>query len=192
MCGLKLVESQLLASLAAANARSDASTLRAQRLAAALETATAKLTAAATASERTSAAAGGAGAVAGASGAGGGGAAVRSAADGGSSLAVQVAQLQAQLLARDQELYDLQDQLVQVKQVSAGQCVWGGGYQVETRKYSKDATWPCCCKAGEADACWAVWVVCGDAVVCCTSSASSNWCEGDSLASRLGSVKPET
>eukprot|EP00775_Hariotina_reticulata_P001932 gene1932-2262_t len=43
VCGLKLVESQLLASCAAANARCDAATLQAHRLAAALEAATAAM-----------------------------------------------------------------------------------------------------------------------------------------------------
>lgn len=103
---MKLVESQLLASLAAANARSDASALRAQRLSAALETATTKLSATATAY------------AGGGSSAGGGGAGVVDAA----SLASEVAQLQAQLLARSQEAFELQDQLMQAKQVGSGIC----------------------------------------------------------------------
>lgn len=116
MCGLKLVESQLLASLAAANARSDASALRAQRLSAALETATTKLAATATAD------------AGGSSAGGGGGAGVVDAA----SLASEVAQLQAQLLARSQEAYELQDQLMQAKQVGAGGSV-GGQCKCECR-----------------------------------------------------------
>lgn len=103
MCGLKLVESQLLASLAAANTRSDAATLRAQRLAAALEAAAAKLAAtAAHQQEHQQAALDG-----------------RGLPDAASSLAAQVAQLQCQLLVRSQEAYAAQDQLLQAKQAAA-------------------------------------------------------------------------
>jgi hypothetical protein len=105
VCGLKLVESQLLASLAAANTRSDAATLRAQRLAAALEAAAAKLTATAAhphQHEQHQAALDG-----------------RGLPDAATGLAAQVAQLQCQLLMRSQEAYALQDQLLQAKQAAA-------------------------------------------------------------------------
>lgn len=105
VCGLKLVESQLLASLAAANARSDAACLRAQRLAAALEAASAKLAAVPLQQQ------GPADAVAAGEGTSG-----ASAAD----LALQVVQLTAQAGSRSQEVYRLQDQLLQAKQVSSG------------------------------------------------------------------------
>lgn len=105
MCGLKLVESQLLASLAAANTRSDAATLRAQRLAAALEVAATRMA--------------DAGALDGEAAAGDahqqGGAQLESA----GSLAAQVAQLQCQLLAKSQEAYGLQDRLMQAAQQAA-------------------------------------------------------------------------
>lgn len=124
VCGLKLVESQLLASLAAANARSDASALRAQRLSAALETATAKM------AEATSAAAAAGCSTAEQMHGGSMGGTAGSAA----GMAAQVAQLQAQLLARSQEVYDLQDHLMQAKQVSADNtfvcCAGGGGVAV--------------------------------------------------------------
>lgn len=115
VCGLKLVESQLLASLAAANARSDAATLRAQRLAAALETATAKLASASST----------------ASAAGVPGAAVGGGAVDGATLAAEVSQLQAQLLARSQEVYELQDQLMQAKQVCSARGFCGSGLWVD-------------------------------------------------------------
>lgn len=105
ICGLKLVESQLLASLAAANARSDASTLRAQQLSAALEVA------AAAAAKSTP-------------GSNAGTAPVILKHDdsqgcaASSNLAAEVARLQAQVLASDHAMYALQDQLLQAKQVS--------------------------------------------------------------------------
>jgi hypothetical protein len=39
-------------------------------------------------------------------------------------MAAEVARLQAQLLARSQEVYDLQDQLMQAKQVCCCQLPW--------------------------------------------------------------------
>jgi hypothetical protein len=102
----------LLASLAAANARSDAAALRAQRLSAALETATAKL-----AGATPGAAADGYSTAEQTRNSSTGGTAAAAAAAAG--MAAEVAQLQAQLLARSQEVYDLQDQLMQAKQVGA-------------------------------------------------------------------------
>lgn len=93
---MKLVESQLLASLAAANARSDAAALRAQRLAAALESANAKTTQQQQQQYVDGPAAG---------------------CSGEADLALQVAQLTAQAASRSQEVYHLQDQLLQSKQV---------------------------------------------------------------------------
>jgi hypothetical protein len=111
---MKLVESQLLASLAAANARSDAAALRAQRLAAALETAGAKLAQQQQQQQQC----------------------FDGTADGcgvGADLALQVSQLTAQAASRSQETYRLQDQLLQSKQVRYGstcyvECVlpWAG------------------------------------------------------------------
>jgi hypothetical protein len=121
VCGLKLVESQLLASLAAAAASSDAATLRAQRLAAALE-ATAAAGAAsipvgdATHSTPPPAAAG---------------TAAGSEGSSGSSLAVELAGLQAQLLARDQEVFCLQDQLRQAQQLAAARQLEGAALQAQ-------------------------------------------------------------
>jgi hypothetical protein len=95
---MKLVESQLLASLAAANARSDAAALRAQRLAAALETASAKLAASTKQQHQHQCFDG--------------------PPDGSEAdMALQVAQLTAQAASRSQEVYRLQDQLLQSKQV---------------------------------------------------------------------------
>lgn len=114
VCGLKLVESQLLASLAAANTRSDAATLRSQRLSAALEAANTRLAASVGTDAATAAA--GTGPSCGAAAAAGAQGVLLDAADA-SSLAAQVAQLQCQLLARSQEVYQLQDELLQAKQV---------------------------------------------------------------------------
>jgi hypothetical protein len=100
VCSMKLVESQMLASLAAANARSDAAMLRAQRLAAALETASTKL-AAATAQQQQQQCCD----------------AVATGCGSEADLALQVAQLNAQAASRSQEVYRLQDQLLQAKQV---------------------------------------------------------------------------
>lgn len=122
MCGLKLIESQLLASLAAANARSDAATLRAQRLSAALDTTATKLLLLPTTTQGAAAAGSG---VHGGAAAGGDGGVFNSSS---SSLAAEVAALQAQLLSRGQEVFDLRDQLMQAKQVSMFQGDCMGAY----------------------------------------------------------------
>jgi hypothetical protein len=131
VCGLKLVESQLLASLAAANARSDAATLRTQRLSAALEAAATKLAAAGPAAASEPAAAAAAATVSMGALASGGTALQQQQQQLGAataldaaSLAAEVARLQGQLLARGQEVFDLQDQLMLAKQVGA--CVGVG------------------------------------------------------------------
>jgi hypothetical protein len=124
VCGLKLVESQLLASLAAAHARSDAATLRSQRLAAALEAAAAAAKQQAPAyptqypSYTASAAVG--------PGAGG---------CGVGELSAKIAQLQAQALVQAQEVFELRDQLMQAKQV---------GYWAIGEICSSDACVACC------------------------------------------------
>lgn len=100
VCSLKLVESQLQASLAATRARSDVATLRAQRLAAALDAAAAKLATPAPAQKQHQAHGGGS--------------------DGceqAEPLAVQVARLTAKLAAQGQALFEAQDQLLAAQQV---------------------------------------------------------------------------
>lgn len=98
---MKLVESQLLASLAAAAARTDAATLRSQRLAAALDAATAKLaTAASKAAESDD-----------------------SSCAENECLEAEITHCKTQIVARDQEVYRLQDHLLQAKQVKVpGTC----------------------------------------------------------------------
>jgi hypothetical protein len=119
VCGLKLVESQLLASLAAAGARSDAATLRAQRLAAALEAAATATAAASAADARHAPAAPSTTPPA-------------AGADSSSrSLAVELAGLQAQLLARDQEVFVLQDTLRQAQQLAAARELEGAALQAQ-------------------------------------------------------------
>jgi hypothetical protein len=105
VCGLKLVESQLLASLAAAHARSDAAILRSQRLSAAVEAAAtaAKAQQQVTATQHQAFTA-----AVGASGSGG---------CGIGELGAEVVQLQAQALVQAQEVFELRDELMQVKQV---------------------------------------------------------------------------
>lgn len=99
LCAMKLVQSQLQASLAAANTRSDAAALRSQRLAAALEAATAKLAATPAAKSNSP------------------GEASNSDDAQQEQLAVEVSRLTAQAASRSQEVYRLQDQLLQTKQV---------------------------------------------------------------------------
>lgn len=101
---MKLVESQLLASLAAANARSDAAVLRSQRLAAVLEATAAKQAAAAAAGRPALDDEGG----------------ERDRHEEGT--ATRLARMTAQAAAQSQEVYRLQDQLLQAKQVWLG---WG-------------------------------------------------------------------
>lgn len=107
VCGLKLVESQLLASLAAAHARSDAATLRSQRLSAALEAAAAAAKQQSQAlpthhhpSIR------------------------HQTGCGVGELGAEVAQLQAQALVQAQEVFELRDQLMQAKQVGGHGGMW--------------------------------------------------------------------
>jgi hypothetical protein len=97
LCGLKLVESQLLASCAAANARCDAANLRAQRLAAALEAATAAKLPGAEASNS--------------------GLCHQRQEDGGNMPEYDTVQAAAQAAAQEQDRYRLKDQLLQANQV---------------------------------------------------------------------------
>lgn len=99
VCGLKLVEAQLQASLAAADARADAALLRAQRLAAALDAA------AIAAEEKSSSCAGS-----------GDSAALRGA--NAADAPAQLAALSAVIAAREQELHEAKEQLLQTRQVN--------------------------------------------------------------------------